>query len=166
MEDLIPLLIIILISIVGAVSRKKRRNVSESESYSPPVQSREKDDIFSWLEQVTDEEPDFEHAVSEPFFLDKGEAKKVKVPVVVEPVNNKYSSFTGFVSDENPFSKEGERSVDIKTYAKKGMQRNAIKDVSLHQTAKIATISKSKPKHEFDLKKAVIYSELLNRKYS
>jgi hypothetical protein len=50
MEDLIPLLIIILISIVGALGRKKKEErLTQANPISPPAQARERDDIFSWL---------------------------------------------------------------------------------------------------------------------
>lgn len=132
----------------------------------PPVQAKEKDDIFSWLENLSDDESDLEYVVEEPVFVEKKKKTPVKEAVAAEPVNSKYSSFTGVMGDEFPFSKEGERSVDIKTYAKTGMKRNTLEQDAVKSAGNQQPNLKKHIKQTFNLKQAVVYSEILNRKYS
>jgi hypothetical protein len=164
MEDIIPLIIVIAISIIGALSRKKKRQ--EHENISKPEQRiRRDDDFFGWLEKlniVEDEEPVPD---GNPFMrMDKGEelpAKSavVKETIVKQEIPNIFSKYSGFISPEereNLMSKEG-----IPTVVKKTVIDG---DLTKQKSEESIEIEKM-PKFEIDLRKAVIYNEILNRKY-
>jgi hypothetical protein len=164
MEDYIPLIIVILISIIGAVSRKKKRH--EVENISTPGHRISHDDEFlGWLEKLNIEG---DHSLfSEEKSVSESDNKEivpeklviVEVPVKKEVIPNIYSKYSGFISPEereDMMSKEG-----ISTVKKRGVSEGDL----TKQTAKDSDVNEIKSKFEVDLKKAVIYNEILNRKY-
>lgn len=167
MEDLIPLVIIILISIVGAIGKKKKQNQQRQMLDDEPV--RNKEDIFNWLEQLTDEDKEVMQPVYEPV---KAEAKVVNVePKVKEEFahhESKFSNYTGFISSntkENVMSKESSRNVIERHEFLKNEKKTGIQDAIAESALKAKQVKKHDLLHHFNLKQAVLYSEILNRKY-
>jgi hypothetical protein len=163
MEDLIPLIIVIAISIFAASRKKKRqeeRNIS-----NPDHQTSRDDEIFNWLEKLGIEENEVSPFQPEKSIIENHQklniqetpVEEVKAPVR-EIIPNKYSRFGGFITPEEReqlMSKEGISSLKPK------------KDVNdLTQKVNEDTIKESeKQKNVFDLRQAVVFSEILNRKY-
>lgn len=165
MDDLIPLLIVIAISIIGAVNQNKKRkeriNIASQDKHP-----RQDNEFFNWLEKLGVEEEGTlpiseERPFMEPFH--KTVVKEAPVEVKVnEPVKEilpgKYAQFAGFITPEEReqiMAKEGVSSLKPKkdindlTYKPDEDTENAV----------------DKQKIDFNLKQAVIFSEILNRKY-
>jgi hypothetical protein len=164
MEDLIPLIIVIAISIFGAITRKKKR--PDHENISSPHQPMHRDDDFpGWLEKlniVEDDSPVAEEKLLKG--MDRSEVVSEKAVVAEEPAKNVdkpniFSKYSGFISPEERndlMSKEGVSTV----------VKNGISDGDLtKQTLKESEGIQANPQFEIDLRKAVIYNEILNRKY-
>lgn len=177
MEDLIPFLIVIAISIIGAAFRKKKKNpffdsISETETEPEPRQ----DDFLSWMERFVDEKP-------EPIPYEKVE------PLYNEPVSNEksttynyedpgsrseqYNNYTGFISPEEKeqmMAKEAPRMFvkethqPIVTESAKSVVKEVTDDLTT-QSIKDGEIGRERVDIDFDLKKAVIFSTILSRKY-
>ncbi|HPR33438.1 MAG TPA: hypothetical protein PLK12_15160 [Prolixibacteraceae bacterium] len=161
MEDLIPLIIIILLSVVSAVVRKKRKGQAVERTISPPPKRQE--DLFTWLEQLnpdTDEEP----APGKPSFWDQplpDEKEPVtEIPDTIPPeqkVSTVFDSYSGVISEEEKkdlMSREGIPAITDRT-------RKKTED-PVKEEAELV------PEYDagfFDLRQAVIFSEILNRKY-
>jgi hypothetical protein len=164
MEDYIPLIIVILISIIGALNRNKKRK--EHENISAPHQPIQRDDDFlGWLEKLHIVDDDSPASEDKSFMgIDHSEVVPAKVVVAEEPAKNEaipniFSKYSGFISPEERIdlmSKEG-----ISTVSKKGISDGDL----TNQTLKESEEFEGKPKFEIDLRKAVIYNEILNRKY-
>ena len=165
MEDIIPLIIVIAISIIGAIGRKKKRK--EHEIISKPEQKiRQDDDFLGWLEKLNIVEDNEPVPDENPFMrMDKGEeipskSAVVKETIVKDEIPNIFSKYSGFISSEereNLMSKEG-----ISTVVKKG----AIEGDLTKQNVEKSQSTEKMPKFEVDLRNAVIYNEILNRKYT
>lgn len=156
MEDLIPLIIIILISLVGAIGRKKKKSMQGPVNDAP----QRKDDIFTWLENLTDSDELKTSERVEPAEVDVFEQPKVNNA----PEKNKFSQYSGFITPdekEGMMAKEGLRINDRPKYVKH------VSDIesSKHETIDKLTIKKQSLVQQFNLKQAVVFSELLNRKY-
>ncbi len=163
MDDLIPFLIVLLISVVGAIgSRKKKRNAGEN--ITEPQHKAFEEDIFNWLDKlkINEEEEPF------PFKSSAQEAKPVvpeEIKIVAEPVKKAspipgiYDKYSGFITPqerEDIMAKEGVSAIN----------KNNISDGDLtKQNINSDTENKKRIKIELDMKKAVIYSEIYNRKY-
>jgi hypothetical protein len=164
MEDYIPLIIVILISIIGAVNRNKKRK--EHENISTPHQPIHRDDDFlGWLEKLNIVEDDSPVSEEKSFMgMDQSEVVPAKVVIVEAPAKNEaipniFSKYSGFISPEERIdlmSKEG-----ISAVSKKGISDGDL----TKQTLKESDEFEEKSKFEIDLRKAVIYNEILNRKY-
>jgi len=162
MKDYIPLLIVILISIIGAMGRKKKRQ--DMENISVPRQPEHRDDdIFGWLEKLNIDMNDSNESQEKPFMeIEKSvvnHASIVDEPVKKELIPNIFSKYSGFISPEERedlISKEG-----ISVVKKIGI---ADGDLTKQTTSESGLLNK-RPKFEIDFKKAVIYNEILNRKY-
>ncbi len=162
MDDLIPFLIVLIISVVGAIgSRKKKR--SAGENIAEPQHRAFEEDIFNWLDKLKINEED------EPTpFIPEQEIK----PLIVEekatipepskkiaPIPGIFDKFSGFISPqerEEIMAKEG-GSVISKNKISEGdlTKQNINSDME----------NKKRIKIELDMKKAVIYSEIYNRKF-
>lgn len=165
MEDIIPLIIVIAISIIGALGRKKKRpdhgNISTSSH-----KIRQDDDFLGWLEKLNIDEEEEPVSVEEPLLRKSNDDMfQVKPEFISEPVKKDavpsiFSKYSGFISPEereNLMSKEG-----ISTVAKKG----AVEGDLTKQTVEKSQATEKMPKFEVDLRNAVIYNEILNRKYT
>ncbi|HPR61293.1 MAG TPA: hypothetical protein PLF35_10125, partial [Prolixibacteraceae bacterium] len=79
-------------------------------------------------------------------------------------VNNKYSQYSGFITPdekEGMMAKEGLRVNDRPKYVKHVSEIDSAK----HENRLKHSIKKHSLIQHFNLKQAVVYSELLNRKY-
>jgi hypothetical protein len=159
MDDLIPFLIIVAISIIGAATRKKRKPTEAQGTVyrKPRVQE---DDFLHWINTIADEdeEPATEikpRTVSRESFVENTQ------PAAVVPVNNnQFASYSGFISPnetETMMKTEGERAIKSTQFD----ENDLTKQGSVYIDEKSA-----KSKVEFDLRNAVIYSEILHRKYN
>jgi hypothetical protein len=162
MEDLIPLIIVIAISIFAAIRKKKRqeeRNISNTEH-----QTRRDDEIFNWLEKLGIEENEVSPFHPEKSIVENHQKvniqetpAEVKAPVR-EIIPNKYSQFGGFITPEEREQlmwKEGISSLKPKKEANDLTQK--VNEDALKES--------EKQKIVFDLRQAVVFSEILNRKY-
>ena len=165
MEDLIPLLIIILISIVGMIGRKKKKRAFD-EDIATPYTSAPKDDLYSWLEKLAIDETEEKHIP----YAEPVPAKQEPAPVAPkaehESLNKKFTSFTGFLSvneRDQQIHKSKTRFENKKSASKKVDDKVMITEkLSNQQQVSL----RSQLKNNFNLKQAVIYSEILNRKYT
>lgn len=165
MEDLIPLLIIILISIVGMIGRKKKKRDFD-EGIATPYTSAPKDDLYSWLEKLAiDETEEKQIPYAKPIPV-KQEQAAVAPKAESESLNKNFKSFTGFLSvneRDQQIHKGKSRFEEKKTASKKALDKVMINDpLSNQQQGSL----RSQLKNNFNLKQAVIYSEILNRKYT
>lgn len=165
MEDLIPLFIVILIGIVGALSRKKRKRLVDEEIVKPRQQSTN-DDLFSWLNKLNVEDVLPSETTGEKSFVNDNDffksGEQEKVPVVEEaPASGKFSGYSGVITEEEKtqlMAKEGVSALP-------NNNDNVAAEKSDGHDEKIKQPKFRKTLTNFDLKKAVIYSEVLNRKY-
>ncbi len=163
MEDLLPILIVIAISLIGAAGKKKRkRKPFENLNQEDRGSNENKSPIFDWLEKLNVEEEDpycnFEEEPEEsPEFVEPVVeiTPTVEEPKVQEKYKSKYEHYTGFVSQSEK-EKLVEKERDFKFHNKS----SSIEDDSAN--GKGARVRKKK---KFDLRQAVIYSVVLNRKY-
>lgn len=164
MEDLIPLIIVIAISIIAAIGRKKKR-LDGQNSASPMDQNRRDDDILHWLEKfgVVEDEEVTPIPEEKPFSASDRIAVVKETPVEMktpekEVMTNRFSQYAGFISPEEReqiMAREGVSSVMHKKDEPK----------LTHLEVDDSDQEFKKTKIEFDLKQAVIFSEILNRKY-
>jgi hypothetical protein len=159
MEDLIPFLIIMLISVVGAIgSRKKRRE--QTDVPQAPGRQLHDDEMPEWFKRFipTEEEDLLSHQGSYETQVSH-EVKPVAEQAPAAPVKpGIFDRFSGFISPderEKLMKKEGERTISQKI--------QAIKNHPKPQNTGNQALSI--PKFNFNLKQAVINSEILNRKY-
>lgn len=161
MEDLIPLLIVIAVSIIGAVTNKKKKNQQNPIRERVRPNEEHDNDFVGWLEKITNEDDLIETILP----------KRAPEPVVVqqaqnfEPIvetvasKNQYNSYSGFISPEETkdmVAKEGERAVKPRIIDKDDLtQQNFFKN----------NTNESKPKFQFEARKAVIYAEILKPKF-
>jgi hypothetical protein len=158
MEDIFPLLIVIAISIIGVFrSKNKRKNPDNS----VPQKEERNNDVFNWLEKIVDDDKPQEENI--PYATETAAANNVveneKPQEITEEKkrkpSNKYERFSGFIShEEKEQFKEDKRDLVAKNREK---NRTSLRR------------SKQKMKHtvyrDFNPKQAIIYSEIINRKY-
>lgn len=156
MEDLLPILIVIAISLVGAARKKKRKerpfeNLKREESSSDRGNSA----IFDWLEKlnIDDDDPyrNIEQEEPEPVIAD---------PVAEEPKadkkhQNEYAHYTGFITPDEKEELVKKEGNSIIHQAESDIKNEIGKE----------EIVKVKKKKRFDLRQAVVHSVVLNRKY-
>jgi hypothetical protein len=163
MEDLIPLLIVIAISIIGAANRKKKRQERQNISF-PHQQARQDNELLHWLEKLGVEEEDISPVHDEnPFSITAQNSVVKEMPVevkapVIETIPNKFSQYAGFISPE-----EREQIM-----AKEGI--SSLKPKKDNNDLTIKPIEESEEEMEkqriaFNLRQAVVFSEILYRKY-
>jgi hypothetical protein len=169
MEDIIPLLIIIAISVIAAIGRKKDKR--KKPNISAPQNSQDNDGIFDWLEKITDDEHEEveetvqyasqpSQAVNEKQYV--AESTSQTEQTWSKP--NKYSAYSGFISPEEKkklLENEGKNTV-------KQRESTIYKHVEQHRDSinKPLKLKRKSRVRAFNLKKAVIYSEILNKKYN
>ena len=163
MDDLIPFLIVILITIIGSVAQIKKKRALQQNSAQKPQPNRT-DDLFGWLEKLNDPEFDQPSPYTQNFRSSQNdipieiEDEDVETAPLVEKIDNKYVKYTGFISPEEKqklVASEGNSALE-KTEAKNNITKSPGK--KRHRL-------NQKLNEEFCLRKAVIYSEILNRKY-
>jgi hypothetical protein len=163
MENLIPLLIIIVVAIISSANQKKKREQRRNIS-TPRTKQQQENDFLGWLEKLgveEDEIPPVRQTTPFAKSVQKDEVKEAPVEVKTPPkdsILNKYSQYSGFISPEEReqiMAKEGVSSLKPK---KEEHDLTVKEDEEIEKEIK-------KPKIEFNLKQAVIYSEILNRKY-
>lgn len=159
MEDIIPFLIVALISIVGAASRKKKKR-NFSEGYTEKKQQSGNDDFLSWMERLSgieEDEPSIPYQpqqVASPVSVEEDLADEVVEPEPEKGNKSPYANFSGFITPD-------ERQKLIHKEAP-----SILHEEIQNEPIKATEISSKKRRVDFDLRKAVIFSEILNRKYS
>lgn len=166
MEDIIPLLIIIAISVIGAIGRKKDKR--KNPNISAPETRQQDDGIFDWLEKITDDRMDTEEEIPyapQPVSNDnvyQNETSKAFEPE--EKPANAYAAYSGFISPDEKealMANEGISTVkqrESTIFKPKNAVESSVKTPKKEQ--------KRKHQEAFNLRQAVIYSEVLNRKYN
>lgn len=165
MEDLIPLIIVIAISIIGALGKKKKPPVVNRQVNTSSERVRD-EDILNWLEKfdVDTHTPQTAPAPQrdvEPEIFTYENSHIEEEPIdYVEPEKTvgKYSGFDGFISPEEReaiMNREG-GSVYKKTE----------KDKAKPMVSPLQETVEEEQESEFNIRQAVIYSEILNRKYA
>jgi hypothetical protein len=160
MDDLIPFLIIVAISIIGAATRKKRKpgNV-ERPAYRPP--RMQEDDFLSWINTIADDDEEETVAVKPQKVVRQPVMETANVVDTIPPAKNKFDSYSGFISPQETeamIKNEGQRVTKTTHFDENDLtkQGSVFKEEEDLKRVKI----------DFDLRQAVIYSEVLNRKYN
>lgn len=157
MDDIIPFLIVIAISIVSAVARKKKKRFSEQNITSAPI-SKSNDDFLSWMEKlagVEDESPiPYQRPLVDQSVVTEVKKPEVKTQPMQSETKNQHAGYITMEEKQRLMAKEAPHAFEFK------------KEQSVNDPIKNAEIGTKRPKVDFELRKAVIYSEILNRKYS
>ncbi|HKK81603.1 MAG TPA: hypothetical protein VJ909_05100 [Prolixibacteraceae bacterium] len=158
MEDIIPLLIVIAISVIGAFRNKNKRKKPEN---STPEQEERNNDVFDWLEKIVDDDEQQEENI--PYATETettyNDVENNKIQEIREEKSNKpsnkYERFSGFIThEEKEKNKEDKRNEVAKD---REQDRNTLK--------KPKQKKKKTAYRDFNPKQAIIYSEIINRKY-
>lgn len=163
MEDIIPIIIVAIISIIGAASKKKRQNAQGNMPNERP----------SFLQNLFDDDtPDIKNV----YYNNNDADETIDAVPETEPIapstkatdtvaknqdllNDKFNSYKGFLSpEETTKMKEQEGSSFMHKQAVD--QKNSPSSILKEET------QSRKKQIPFNLKKAVIYNEILNRKYT
>lgn len=153
MDDIIPFLIIMALSLFGAIFNKKKK----PNRPIPGLGSNQSDDDFmGWINRLSqeDEEP-AEQPIAAPV------RKTFVQPPVVEPTpvaQSRFDNYSGFIKPEDTErmkQMEGTSSI---------MDRKRVKSEKLIEAEEKKNLESEKIL-EFDLKRAVVYDTILNRKY-
>ncbi len=149
MEDYIFLIIAIVLSIFGAINKKKKKG----EEFAPTGQVAEKPSRNYFMDQLLGED-----------FLEEPEEE-----VVAQPVKPRPKVYAEPVVSERPVMHTGLYHSGFKSTLperKKYTARTMAKKVELEE-AEAATELSDEPgiMEDFSLRKAFIYSEILQRKY-
>jgi len=156
MEDLIPLIIVIAISIIGALTRKKKRQ--DQENISSPGQRLQRDEeIFKWFEKFEDEIISPVQSVISKNSPIKETPSEIKV-TEKEVTPNRFSQYGGFISPEEREQIMDKEGISV-VKAKKEKESISNKNIELPDEAV------ENQRIDFDLRRAVVFSEILNRKY-
>ena len=157
MDDIIPFLIVIAISIIGAAARGKKKRDASGNIIAPSNSKRNNDEIFSWLEKFAGEE---EQVIPNKEPLEQTIPVNFEKPIenkkIIEPYKKQSSQYTGFISPKETqelIEKEGNRIITGTAQKINQTEKTQIKIKNINN------------KNVFNLKKAVIYTEILNRKY-
>ncbi len=163
MEDLIPFLIVILVSVVGAIgSRKKKRNAGEN--IAEPHHKAFEEDIFNWLDKlkINEEEEPFPYMSPEQEIEPVVAEEKAVVPepakqaATIPSIFDKYNGFITTQEREDIMAKEGVSAINKNKISEGDLtKQNLNSEIEIKKRVKI----------ELDMKKAVIYSEIYNKKY-
>lgn len=153
MDDIIPFLIVMALSLVGAIFNKKKK----PNRPIPGVGSTDSnDDFMGWLNQLAqDEEPEQEPipaSMREPI---------VQPETIVQPapvVKGRFDNYSGFIKpEETQRMMQMEGTPSILNRKRTNPEKRTEPEENILQEAERNL--------EFDLKQAVIYDTILNRKY-
>ena len=160
MEDIIPLLIVVLISIVGAATRKKKKRVF-SEDITEKRNISKNDDFLSWMERVSGIEDEtaipYKEIAEEEVQEEIVEEKVVEGYHKLSERKEQYSKSEGFISSAEREALMAKEAIPVSNWKKDHVVKNEIIEDE---------IGNNDNEIVFDLRKAVIYNEILNRKYS
>lgn len=154
MDDIIPILIIMALSLVGAIFNKKKKPNRPIPGIGSPDSD---DDFMGWLNRLSQED---EVAAEEPILI-QNRAPIVQPEAVVKqaPVApGRFDNYSGFIKPEETqrmMQMEGKSSI---------MDRKQIRPEK-HIEHEENNSHEPVQSLEFDLKKAVVYDTILNRKY-
>jgi len=167
MDDLIPLIIVILISIVGAVSNNKKKKRIESENIAGSKISNRDEDLLDWLDRLDINKEGQQKPLEEPIpevqpvkveDIKTAPASFTKTPM---PANvNIFDKYSGFITPNE--RKDLMENEGIPTIVKNHVTEGDLTKQLTHESKK----EERKSKIELDMKKAIIYNEILNRKFS
>ncbi|MBN2649514.1 MAG: hypothetical protein JXR50_07220 [Prolixibacteraceae bacterium] len=166
MEDIIPLLIIIAISVIGAIGRKKDKR--KNPNISAPQTRQQDDGIFDWLEKIADDRVEAEEEIPyAPNPVRDDNIYQKETSKTFEPEEkpaNAYAAYSGFISPDEKealMANEGVSTI-------KQRESTIFKPKNAVESSMKTSKKKQKRKHQraFNLRQAVIYSEVLNRKYN
>ena len=157
MDDLIPILILLLISIIGAATRKKKKRSFPGSIVEEEPRQRD-DDFLGWMQRMgmVEDEP-----LQQPVVEMKAEPEIVEEvtpePVEVQTTNKVFDEYSGFISPE-----EHKRIVDQEAPHKP--MEHKTPEIS-DEYIKDGEIGSEENELDFDLRRAVIFSTILERKY-
>jgi len=161
MDDIIPFLIVVAISIIGAVSQKKKKQAKGASSVGHPFNKPE-NNLLNWIEEeFADKEEPFVINRPSTITVAKEEIKteKPQQEVLAPAPNNKFSLYNGFISSEETERIKQQEGQSV-TKASAILDENDI----THEGKKEQTETPP-PSLDFNLRRAVIFSEILNRRY-
>lgn len=175
MEDLIPFLIVITISIIGSAMRKKQKpQVPGAYVEEEPLHEVPQSDLLGWMERMLDDQklPYTEKQVPETPYDSMETTLASHEPVVAQtPVKNLYQEYSGFISPEEKdemMKKEAprvfEKKMESKANSAKILQTDFADDLT-KQSIKDGEIGRAQAKIVFNLRQAVVFSSILERKY-
>lgn len=136
MDDLIVIIITILFAVIGILSQQKKKREAANAS-TPKVDGGQPADFWEMI--MGEREP--EQPYQAPVFFDEEPAK---VEIVEEKKNEFQPSYSFKASNEGSSDIEG-KNIQVENPAKKKVLIEG---------------------EDFSLRKAVIYSEIMNRKYT
>lgn len=156
MDNLIPFLILVAISIIGVATRKKKKRPFPG-SIVEEEPGKRSDDFLGWMERFVDDEPAPKPYIEEEAPIKEVVVEEVAPESVAVEANKAYSHYNGFISPE-----EHEKLVN-----KESPHKKIKEDKSEHakESIKDGEIGREPDSIDFDLKQAVIFSTILERKY-
>lgn len=163
MDDLIPFLIVILITVIGAISQIKKKRALQQNSTQKP-QTNQNDNLFSWLEKLNDPELDHTSPYEQDFDMPPSERPVETIDEITDQEPVKVKTDKKHVKQTGSNSPEKEQK-QFKNKYNSPFTKTAHKNDETKQTERKKQSLNQKLNEEFNLKKAVIYSEILKRKY-
>lgn len=154
MEDIIPFLIVMALSLVGAIFNKKKKPNRPILGVGSPDSD---DDFMGWLNRLSqqDEEPE-----QEPIQVTRRETA-LQPETIVQPApvaSGRFDNYSGFIKPEETqrmMQMEGTPSILNRKRTNPEKRTEPEEDI----------LQEAERNLEFDLKQAVIYDTILNRKY-
>ena len=159
MDDLLPIIIVVVISLVGSAMRNAQKK--RAKDNPKPINFRpetEENSIFDWLDKINNNGDD-------PY--QEFEEEEISAPVVAETTveekprekhqsyQSPYANYTGFITPEE--------KKDL--VQREGISQFKKNNITIESKKGERQVLKSKIKQQFNLKQAVIHSVVLNRKY-
>lgn len=168
LKDLSPFLLAILYFLLSALGGKKKkknkrdpfpqRNFNETEeAQAPKRKALTFEDLLREIEGYTNpEEEKSPMQEMEP---------ATPIDTVEMPTTRQYKDYEGSVSSSKKYSRLGDR-VQLEAIASKKMQVEELDEEGLAPVSSFAQDIKNALQTQDGARKAIIYSEILNRKYS
>lgn len=164
MEDYIFIIIALILSVFGAINKKKKKqNENGSESYSSDGNSRSVfeelfDDTLFGSSKATDNTvpPPYETEIYErpkaEYRSEKVHRSEMKAPPKMEAPSK---------MDYQPLTREGQKH----SYVQPKRENKVLTLEKLDNEKSQSSVKTNRILNDFSLKKAVVYSEILTRKY-